>query len=299
VAVRTTDNLAFPKHVSEEVDLLSRALGDAYRVFLFADYDGTLMPHGGSRDARPPATLLRRLDQLSHVEAFSIFVMSGRTIEELDGLLGLDDVGLIGQRGFEIRKPGGETTHPVELGEAGGLLQRIELEVHGCLCDHAGVEVRNTGFSVSVRHGTCDCDVARCATQCFSKLVRSLDMHGQLEVLYAGGSVEARLAGWRKGDAVGHVLRDADVEDTLAIYIGDDVTDEEAFEALGEWSGERADHSTWFIGDPDAEDENIPRAIPILVSPTPRPTTASLFVRGPHEVYEFLSSMTAIATALM
>jgi trehalose 6-phosphate phosphatase len=299
VAVRTTDDLSFPRHVSEEVDLLSRALGGAYRVYLFADYGGTLVPHVDGPDATPTDELLKRLEQLSHVESFSVYVLSRRSVDELDGILGLADIGLIGLSGFEIRKPGGETTHPVDIGSTGRLLQHIELEAHGCLCEHSGVELVNCGFSLSLRHGACDCDTVRGATQCFSRLVRSLDEHKQLEVLYGHGSIEARMAGWRKGDAVEHVLREASVDDTLAIYMGDDVTDEEAFEAIGAWSGDQDESAPWMRGDPDEEDDSVPRSIPILVSPSPRPTTASLFVRDPHEVYEFLSSMTAIATALM
>ncbi len=298
VAVRTT-NLGFPKHVSEEIDLLSRALGGAFRVFLFADYGGTLVPNGPNSDHRPTPELVKRLEQLSQVESFSIFVLSGRTIEELDGLLGLQDIGLIGQGGFEIRKPGGRTVHPVDAGAVGGLLSHLELEAYGCLSSHPGVRLVNKGFAIAIEHGACDCEESRTATHCFADLVRSLDRHNQLELLYRSDAVEARMAGWRKGDAVTHVLKDADVEDTLAIYMGDDVTDEEAFEAIGRWSGDGNGNSPWFIGDPDEEDESVPRSLPILVSPTPRQTTASLFVRGPHEVYEFLSSVTAIATALM
>ena len=47
------------------------------------------------------------------------------------------------------------------------------------------------------------------------------------------------------------------------------------------------------------EEEEPPHALTILVAERPRPTMASLFVRGPHEVYEFLSSLAAIASALM
>ncbi len=298
MAVRTT-NLGFPKHVSEEIDLLSRALGGAFRVFLFADYGGTLVPNGPGSDHKPTPELKKRLEQLSQVESFSIFILSGRTIEELDGLLGLEDVGLIGQGGFEIRKPGGTTVYPVDAGAVVGLLSHVELEAHGCLCSHPCVQVVNKGFAIAIEHGSCDPDVSRRATHCFTDLVRSLDKHNQLELMYRSDAVEARMAGWRKGDAVTHVLKDADIEDTLAIYMGDDVTDEEAFEALGKWSGDGNDSKSWFIGDPDDDDESVPKSLPILVSPTPRSTTASLFVRGPHEVYEFLSSVTAIATALM
>jgi len=298
VVVDTT-YLAFPKHVTEEIDLLSRALGSAYRIFVFSDYGGTLVPETSSGCEEPSSPLLSRLEKLSNVDSFSIFVMSGKTVEELDGALGLDGIGLVGQSGFEIRKPGGEILHPVDVGTARGLLQRLELEAHGCLDDYPGVVVYNKGFSVVAEHGACSREDVRAVTRRFSDLARRLDGHGQLELIYRASALEARVAGWCKGDAIKHLLRDVSVDDTLAIYIGNDVTDEEAFEALLDWSDEGAAGSVWMMGDPEADDEPVPSALPILVSPTPRPTRATLFVRGPHEVYEFLSSMTAIATALL
>ena len=106
---------------------MSRALGGAYRVYLFADYGGTLVPHVDGPEAVPTDELLKRLEQLSQVESFSVYILSGKSVDELDGILGLADVGLIGLSGFEIRKPGGETSHPVDVGVTGRLLPNIEL----------------------------------------------------------------------------------------------------------------------------------------------------------------------------
>ena len=39
-----------------------------------------------------------------------------------------------------------------------------------------------------------------------------------------------------------------------AIYIGDDVTDEDAFEAVAHWSNADAQDTPWFMADPDDED---------------------------------------------
>jgi trehalose 6-phosphate phosphatase len=298
VVVDTT-GLAFPKHVTEEIDLLSRALGNAYRIFLFADYGGTLVPNGVFPEAEPSPLLLKRLDRLSGVESFSIFVMSGKTVGELDAALGLADVGLIGQSGFEIRKPRGEIVHPVDVGSANELLHRLELEAHGRLEAYSDVRLSNKGFAITLEHDGCSSPVVRRATRGFTDVVRSVDHHNQLELMYRSNGVEARLAGWRKGDAIRHILREVSTDDSLAICIGDDVTDEEAFEAVLEWSDDGLGGSVWMMGDPDSEDDDVPAALPILVSPSPRPTRATLFVRGPHEVYEFLSSMTAIATALL
>jgi len=290
--------LSYPKHVSEEVDLLARALGAAAEVFLFLDYGGTLAPGVPGEMLHPEPGVLTKLEQLGNEETFSVFVLSGRTVGELDTILGVENIGLIGQRGFEIRRKYSETEYPVDPESLGGLIHHLELDAHGRLDQFRGVSIENRGFALALHLNHSDATLNREASREFLRLVRDLDAHQQLEVLYGNGIVEARLAGWHKGDAVNHILRSADVEDSLAIYIGDDVTDEEAFEAVRGWAEIDELEEPWFMLGDD-EDEEPPHALTILVAERPRPTMASLFVRGPHEVYEFLSSLAAIASALL
>jgi trehalose 6-phosphate phosphatase len=297
--VTKVSGLDYPKHVSEEIDLLARALGSAATVHLFLDYGGTLVPVGAGRDARPEPEVLRKIEQISDVESFSTFVISSRTVDELDRLLGIPNVGLVGQRGFEIRRVDEPTIHPVDAGLAGNLIHHIELDAHGRLGAHPGVGIENRGFVLVLKLEGCDGRVAREASKLFVRLVRSLDTHGQLEILWGDDGVEARIAGWHKGDAVSHILRDADPSDSLAIYIGDDVTDEDAFEAVARWSNADGEDAPWFMTDPDEEDDPAPTALTILAASVPRPSRAALFVRGPREVQEFLSSLAAIASALL
>jgi len=103
--------LSYPRHVSEEVDLLARALGAATEVYLFLDYGGTLAPGVPGELLRPESGVLTKLEQLGNEEAFSVFVLSGRTINELDRTLGVENIGMIGQRGFEIRRAYEETEY--------------------------------------------------------------------------------------------------------------------------------------------------------------------------------------------
>jgi len=65
------------------------------------------------------------------------------------------------------------------------------------------------------------------------------------------------MAGWHKGDAVSHILKSVDAEDSLAIYIGDDVTDEEAFEAVRAWADIDGYDEPWFIPDGEDEEEDV------------------------------------------
>jgi trehalose 6-phosphate phosphatase len=298
VVIKAT-GLSYPKHVSEEVDLLARALGAARDVYLFLDYGGTLAPGIPGETIHPEPGVLAKLEQLGNEDSFSVFVLSGRTVEELDSLLGIDNIGLIGQRGFEIRHEYSDIEHPVSPESLGGLIHHLELDAHGALGRFRGVTLENRGFALSLHLSHENPETDREASREFLRLVRALDQHHQLEVLYGDRTVEVRMAGWHKGNAVNHILKSADVEDSLVIYIGDDVTDEEAFEAVRKWAEFDDAEEPWFIPGDDDEDEEPPHAITILVAERPRPTMASMFVRGPHEVYEFLSSLAAIASALM
>jgi trehalose-phosphatase len=290
--------LTYPKHVSEEVDLLARALGSASEVHLFLDYGGTLLPSRRDADARPDPGVLTRIKELCEVESCSVFVVSGRTIGELESATGIPALGYVGQRGFEIRKPDGPIVHPVDPGPAANLLHHIELDAHRCVGACSRVEIENKGFGIAMHLGCDEPSAARAATRCFVDLVRGLDVNRQLELFYGDDLVEARMAGWHKGDAVGHILHDADPVTDLAVYIGDDVTDEDAFEAISTWAEDPAADTPWFVPEVD-EEEDIPHALSILVAPEPRPTMASMFVRGPQEVHEFLSSLSAIASTLL
>lgn len=291
--------LSYPRHVSEEVDLLADALGAAREVFLFLDYGGTLAPGVPGELIHPEPGVLEKLEQLGDEDFFSVFVLSGRTVSELRSMLGIDNVGLIGQRGFEIQRKHSEIEYPVDPESLGGLIHHLELGAHGRLQRFRGLKIENRGFALALHLNHGDPVMDRDASREFLGLVRDIDIHHQLEVLYGDRTVEARMAGWHKCDAVRHILQSADVDDTLAIYIGDDVTDEEAFESVRDWADDDAYSEPWFTAGSEDEEQEPPHALTILVAERPRPTMASLFVRGPHEVYEFLSSLAAIASALL
>ncbi len=291
------NELEYPRHVTEEVDLLSRALGAAGRVYLFLDYDGTLVSGPRGEAIRPPNAVLRRLTQLGEVDSFSVFIISGRPVEELRRLIGIPSIGYIGQRGFEISIPGRPVIHPVEGETAATVLHHAELEVHRAIGTLDGIEIENRGYSLVLHTALAEPRAASEAIQRFAATIRRVDTASALEVLYGDGVVEARMAGWGKGDALIHILREADAGSALAIYVGDDVTDEDAFEAVNTWSDDNLPDIPWFVE--DDEDDDIPGAVGILVASKPRPTGAELFVRDPQEVYEFLSSLSAIASTLL
>jgi trehalose-phosphatase len=302
--IPSASELAYPKHVSEEVDLLARALGSAGEVFLFVDYGGTLVPDGGDGIARRPSRAVRaKLEQLANEAAFSVFVVSRRCVSQLERLVDVPDVGFVGQGGFEIRGADGDAFYPVDPAVAGRLVRELEARAAEEMARFDGVRVENLGCTLSVQLPCDECRVAREATQRFVSLVNEMDERRQLEVLLDRAAVYVRLAGWHKGHAVRHLLAGADQDEALAIYLGDDVTDEDAFEAVGEWSRPDGPDGPWVVPPMDEMDEGEfygpPGGLTVLVAERPRPSAASLFVRNPKEVYEFLSSLAAVASSLL
>ena len=291
--------LEYPRHLSEEVGVLSRALGGAISVRLFLDYDGTLVSGPRNAPLRPSEGVLEKLRQLCKAEGFSVFIVSGRSVEELRSLVDVPGLGFIGRRGFEIAMPGLPVIFPVDTSVATELIHHIELEMSGLLHSAPDTQLENRGYGLVLHTRGPAGEVGREVVQRFTELVGQLDTLRILEMFYGDGTVEIRIAGWSKGDVLSHMLANANPDLDLTIYVGDDVTDEDAFAAVERWSGENADMEPWFMISDDYDDDHIPGAITILVTEKPRPSLASLFVRDTDEVYEFLSSLSAMVAIVL
>jgi trehalose-phosphatase len=85
-----------------------------------------------------------------------------------------------------------------------------------------------------------------------------------MELLEFDIGIEMRMPGRDKGDAVRTILNEIRPETPVA-YLGDDVTDERAFLALGA------------------------RGLSVLVRPEWRPTAAAVWIRPPEGLGEFLT----------
>lgn len=204
-------------------------LSSAQSRFLALDYDGTLAPFRIERmEAEPLVGIPELLKQIQGRDDTTLAIMSGRPVFELISLVGNIGVTMVGSHGFELRSPDGciaikKITSEQEEGlmearERGvdaGLEKRLEtkiasiaLHTRGLSPDEASLmedEVHETWGNLTARH--------------------------HLEVKRFNGGVELRVTGWNKGDALEALLLDLKKE-TLCVYIGDDETDEDAFERI-------------------------------------------------------------------
>ncbi|WP_119071024.1 trehalose-phosphatase [Rubrobacter indicoceani] len=226
-----------PHAVEHEAEVNRRLAGRKLAVFL--DYDGTLSPIvENPMDAVITENMQRVVKELAG--RCTVCVVSGRDTEVVQELMGLDDMIVAGSHGFDIWSP---TEGTIEHDAASGhdeLLDRVRNRLSEELKDIEGVSFENKKASVAVHY-------RRASEEDHPKVKRAVE--GILEddpdgVKVTPGKMVFELqpkVDWNKGRAVLYLLEilqlDGEDDDVVPIYIGDDVTDEDAFRALAERGG--------------------------------------------------------------
>jgi trehalose 6-phosphate phosphatase len=197
--------------------------------FLGLDYDGTLAPfHVDRMRARPFPRIRETLKALQETKATTLAVISGRPVAEVLNLLGNLKITLIGSHGYELLRPDGtlmvRDPRPEQqegLRKARGLAVGLNLE--------GRLEPKVASIAFHTR-GMRDEMASRLEAQIFAACSGITHEHG-LECREFNGGVEIRATGWHKGDALSSLLA-TQPEGALAVYVGDDETDEDAFKAI-------------------------------------------------------------------
>lgn len=189
---------------------------------LFLDFDGTLVDIAATPDAvvvGPPIHDL--LARLIERHRGAVAIVSGRSIAQLDALLGesATRLALSGSHGVERRENGvlAQPHRPPELDEAEAAIRSFARDR-----DNLVVEPKSYGVALHYRLAPSLADEAgRHATEIAERLGLRLQ-EGKM-------MVELRLAGDDKSGAVRTLMRCAAMQGRLPLFLGDDVTDEDAF----------------------------------------------------------------------
>lgn len=218
-----------PSVWEREGDIRRRLAGR--RPVVFLDYDGTLTPivddHAGAFLAAEARDALRALSRLCPVA-----IVSGRGLDVLRGLVGLDSLHYAASHGFEISGPEGGGEERVTGIEFLPELDAAERELRAALAGIAGHAVERKRLSIAVHYR----QVAATDVGALKAIVgRVLAAHPRLrrglgkKVLELQPDVD-----WDKGRAVLWLLDRLGRAgaDAVPVFIGDDVTDEDAFRAL-------------------------------------------------------------------
>jgi trehalose 6-phosphate phosphatase len=198
-------------------------------VLVASDFDGVLAPLVlDPMASRPLPGTIESLQGLAALPSTYAAVVSGRDLETLTQLTGLadSDVTRIGSHGGESSAAGAAVS--LTDGQRADL-DRLTAELDGIAGAHPGAVLEHKPVAV-VLHTRRMADEAA-ARDAEASALEVTTRHTGLHVLHGKRVVEVSVVRADKGSAL-VALRDEVGADVVA-YFGDDVTDEDAFRALG------------------------------------------------------------------
>jgi trehalose 6-phosphate phosphatase len=246
-----------------DLELFYHRRNEASQKVLLLDYDGTLAPfHIEPNEAEPYPGIRQVLNRIMQVPDIRLVIITGRWTRDLIPLLQLEKQPEIwGSHGLERLKPDG--SYEIDLMEeqqldglvaAGEWIEELGLSSRcekkpGCLAIHwRGIDEEKVK------------EIRNLVEPRWSTLAEAW----QLSLQEFDGGLELRVPTRNKGDAVATILEEMN-QDAVGAYLGDDLTDEDAFRAI---KG---------------------KGLGILVREELRPTAADLWIRPPEELLTFLS----------
>lgn len=212
-------------------DGLARRL-NGRRPAVFLDYDGTLTPIVERPELAVLSDAMRTVVR-DLARRCPVAIVSGRDRADVERLVGIDELIFAGSHGFDIRVPGGKRIQREEGAEFAALLDGVKARLNREAASIAGSLIEPKKSSVAVHYR----QVAEADRPRVKAIVGAiLAEHDNLRVTPGKMVYEIQpKLDWNKGKAVLWLLEALDLTapEVLPLYFGDDITDEDAFAALG------------------------------------------------------------------
>jgi trehalose 6-phosphate phosphatase len=200
------------------------------RLFLFLDYDGTLVPIAARpAQAVPPPELLQLLQKLVGQDDLRVAVVSGRDLQDLESLLPVPGLYLAACHGAVIKTPGA-TPYTLIRGADRQQLEHLARAAQNLIAGRRGFLVEPKAFSLAFHYRLADPTETAPVLREFLAMRQHHCPAPDWETIPGHKVLEVRPAGVNKGAAVLHLLNHW--PGAFPVYIGDDRTDEDAFRAL-------------------------------------------------------------------
>lgn len=223
-----------PTPLDEHLYALVNRLLKADGMLAMFDFDGSLAPIEDRPDevALPPATRTA-LEDLRDARDVRVGIVSGRGRADLRDRVDIDGISYAGNHGLELHAGDERRTHPAAA-DARDDIKALSDELKSRLSAVDGAFVEDKGVTASVHFRLTSDDQIPTVEQAVREVVRKSD---DVRVTSGKRVLELRPdVDWHKGRAI-RWLYDHHVPDDetwLPLYVGDDRTDEDAFDVLPE-----------------------------------------------------------------
>jgi len=225
-----TDLDQLPSALAEFEKIQQHLSGKQLAIFL--DYDGTLTPIvAHPEEARLHSSMRQILQQLA--SKYAVAIISGRDLQDIKQLVGIENIYYAGSHGFDTAGPKGLKCELPDADQALPLLQNAEQDIQKAVKGIEGAQVERKKFSLAIHYRNVKSSEKSAVKNKLEKLCSTYKglklVHGK-EVFDLRPDVD-----WHKGKALLWLKERMSLEKPIfSFYLGDDTTDEDAFEVLGD-----------------------------------------------------------------
>ncbi len=202
-------------------------------AMIFLDFDGTLAPIVEKHeDAGISETKRKLLQELAG--RYQAAIISGRGLADVKQRAGVKDIFYAGSHGFEIEGPNNFFKEHDEAQKILPVLDELEPLLHSTLKQIKGVRLERKKFTLAVHYRQVAPENEKEVIKLVEEVLRD---YPSLKTGHGKKVLELRPAlNWHKGKAVRFLIEllAEGQSKKIPLYIGDDITDEDAFEELPE-----------------------------------------------------------------
>jgi trehalose-phosphatase len=220
---------------AEELARAVQARAGRAPLALLFDYDGTLAEIAPRpEEARLSAPVRAALEALAAKRGVEVAIITGRSTEGLLAVSGpLRGVTIAANGGFRIGFPDGEWTHP-EAARRVPLLSQHAATLATVVAAFPGTQLEEKGLSLALHFRRAP-ESETALREAVLRIIAAT--RGAFRLVEGKSALDLQPdVDWDKGRAVEVLLEHWGIADT-ALFLGDDVIDEPAFEAMGRRGG--------------------------------------------------------------
>ena len=226
------------QYIFNSWDSFEKRLARAKHIFLCADFDGTIVPiRPRPEEASLCSGRRRLLEKISKLNSLSLGIISGRALKDIKEKIGLEGLIFAGNHGLEIAYKKRHFIYPAAKRHI-PLIAKIARRLVKEVTHFPGAVLEEKALTLSLHYRLVKGRNLPRLKAVFLRVLRPYLATGRLRLSRGKKVWELRPPNeWDKGKALLWLARKLRAKKALVIYIGDDLTDEDAFRALNRIGG--------------------------------------------------------------
>jgi trehalose 6-phosphate phosphatase len=217
---------------------LNQWVSEAEHLWLFLDYDGTLVEFARTPDIIVPnAKVIDLIKRLAGKSRLRLAIVSGRRLRDIQTLLPVPGIYRAGTYGIEVQTAEGDQIQRDDYALIRPYLDRLKPHWEEIIDGHKGFFLEDKGWSLALHARFAP---EKEATHVISNIQHTLDQEfitDEYRLIKHKKFLEVSSAKANKGDAVSFLLNSFPLPGARLVYIGDDDNDAEAFETIHSLGG--------------------------------------------------------------